>query len=167
MIFFLLGGLTNQCHAQERAISKPDVYTVCALLELDLAKLNAKRVAISGVYNQGITGDKCRKTLVTDGWTWPNAITSFSRDDHRTDSSGGNASSMTFSEFIIWFERLSKEKPNARVRATFVGILQTREKYFQVKTNYGVSGNGFGHLGRFPAALEVEKVMDIELFNNE
>jgi hypothetical protein len=146
--------LTQDLDSIDRA--KP--LTVCQVLQ-DLQKYRGKTIEVRGNWQGDILIDKCEMNLTTGDHQWPNALYLKS-----TVGTGGifdvirtidrNAFDKAWSELI--------HLQPGPVTATIVGELNAREK---MEVSLGPRNNhvpnGFGHMGVFPAQIQIKAIKDI------
>lgn len=64
---------------------------------------------------------------------------------------------MPAGEFFAQLRKAERASKGSEVRlaVTVIGRVLAREEYVRVETNYGLLANGYGHLGAFPAAMQI------------
>jgi hypothetical protein len=136
--------------------------SVCGLLEHRL-QYNGKMVHVRGIVEgspegAALIGTRCAKAIVTDGFTWPNAIAlayhtdynspytvDFTRDQDQIDRTNRE------------LKRIRHKNPNAKILVTYVGLFETRTNLGQAVNLAGeLIPAGFGHLNACPARLVIQ-----------
>jgi hypothetical protein len=130
---------------------------VCDIVK-DPSKWNGKKVRVRGYVENGLRSNFCSGSLVTEGFKWPAAVNLVAVEG----ISSKKGAARTLGELYEMLEATDGYPSESRVYATVVGQIRARDRYFRVKTHYGFLGNGFGHLGFFPAEIIVEEVVHIE-----
>jgi hypothetical protein len=133
--------------------------SVCDIFK-DLQKFGSSQVVLTGevyvgeeVFALGVTD--CPNRFTTSGHRWPTAVnlewgSSFPQD----------AVTQSFRDAVR--RRVAQPVEKHRVlEATILGRLAVRTSYRLTRTNYGISGNGYGHLGSYPAELLIERIIRV------
>ena len=132
---------------------------VCEVLK-DLSRYRGRVVAIRAELSNALHALKpCREPLVTQGYRWPDALAAESLpidqgDEECAAKEPGDIPVREFIEQLRKAERASKGS-EGRLAVTVIGRVLAREEYVRVQTNYGLLANGYGHLGAFPAAMQI------------
>ena len=138
--------------AEAMRVSEP--LDVCDVLK-DLGRYRGRVVAIRAELNNALRPLKpCREPLVTKGYRWPDAL---AIDPSEKECATKREGDMPAGEFFVQLrkaERASKGS-EGRLAVTVIGRVLAREEYVRVETNYGLLANGYGHLGAFPAAMQI------------
>ncbi len=140
--------------------------SVCELFE-HLPRYNGKRITVTGpIINQHaymIGQVNCRQRFVTRGFKWPWVIAM------TTAAAEFDAENAPFSTDRASLHALDlaliAAKKGTEIWVTVTGELRLKKHYHAVHTNYGVLGDGYGHLGAAPALLVIERVDHVELKN--
>jgi len=140
--------------------------SVCELLENRL-KYDGQIVAVRGVVEgstegAALIGDHCLRPIVTQGYTWPNAISL------SYDLSLDSPHTVNFTRNFRQIDRIDREArrikqkyPDVKIAYTYVGLFETRAKLGQATNLTGeFVPAGFGHLGACPAQLVIQTVRD-------
>ncbi len=126
-------------------VDKPPT-TICELFK-DLRSSANKVVHIEGflmLSNElsGLLDTRCSDHFITDGYTWPTALTL--NVDSRPQA---------------YQEIAALRRPRLGAvyyRVQIKGVLRMRKEYILVNVRGRITSNGFGHLGLYPAELDVE-----------
>jgi hypothetical protein len=164
IVFFVL--ITSTLVGGAAKSGKQTPISVCELLENRL-KYDGEIVEVRGIVEgsvEGATliGGQCRRTILTDGFTWPNAIflasqvsydsphtVNFTRDQSQMDKTDREA------------RRIKQKYPHAKIAYTYVGLFETRANLGQATNLAGeLVPAGFGHMGACPAQLVVQTIKD-------
>jgi hypothetical protein len=163
VLFGLCIGFWHSLGPQARAEDQFAAVGICEILK-DPSHWNGRLVSIRVNYEFVLLDTSpCAKPFITDGYRWPEAVDVISNGDayHLTEPLA-NKKTFTPRDFYDRLQGERKDNRNKnRLLATFYGRLNARERYFRVKTNYGLLGNGFGHLGSYPVQLTVYSVQNI------
>ena len=123
--------------------------SVCELLENRL-KYDGKMVEVRVV--EAGEEEHCSKKIVTQGFTWPDAINlslSVQPDDPHADEVDFSTDHEALGRVRREEQRLIRAHPGARVSVTYVGLFITRasdDHLVAVGQSGQVVPNGFGHL---------------------
>jgi len=155
----LMGVFLGPLRAQTAAPAKAEslkVVPICDLLRR-LDKFAGKRVAVRGVYRfsmevEGLYSEGCPKPLILDGaaraqalWT-VFAVTSSEQTAHFMEATNG----------------VKKGGERQAIHVTFIGALITRNPNLH-RLGQRKGERMFGHLGVFPAQLNVDSIEDITI----
>jgi hypothetical protein len=134
-----------QILSHQVAADKPPT-TICELFK-DLRSSANKVVHIEGFLMlsselSGLLDTRCSDHFITDGYTWPTALTL--NVDSRPQA----------------YQQIAA-LPHPRIGAVYYrvqikGVLRMRKEYILVNVRGRITSNGFGHLGLYPAELDVE-----------
>jgi len=127
---------------------------VCDVLK-DLSRYRGRVVAIRAEVNNALRPLKpCREPLLTVGYRWPDALAIDPSEEECAATREGDVPAGEFFAQLRKAERASKGS-EGRLVVTVIGRVLAREEYVRVQTNYGLLANGYGHLGAFPAAMQI------------
>lgn len=153
---------------------EPGILTVCEILSAPL-RYNGRMVTVRGTTNatdEGwwLSGDECPGILVTDGFTWPAAISLRGPEDgpglrlHAVDfTCDWNARH----RLEVKYKRLRKHVAAGCMVYTLTGLFETREDWSKFRDVHpdgtvGQGYQGFGHLGFAPAQLLLKSEDNVE-----
>lgn len=130
--------------------------TICELYD-NLRFYNGKQIVIRGQLSQGeegtyLTGEKCEKELVTNGYTWQNPAPLW-----LLPSRTGQWNDQSVSKRV-------RGATGGSILVTVVGRLTAKESYEIVRRGDGrVVPFGFGHLNASPAQLVYWEVKEVSV----
>jgi hypothetical protein len=138
------------------------VLTVCEGL-VNLSIYNMKEVTLRGLWIGGehgsvlIPSKSCGRSLVTEGFTWPNCVNLQEDVLEKVDVRSLAAMSLEL-------ERIREEIDRYSITVNVVGRLETRVPLQVARSADGaLRGLGFGHMNRCPAELRYRSVNSILL----
>lgn len=142
---------TVLCSDKKPSTSASDL-SVCQVLSR-LTKLRDKVVTVNGFLYASteivaIGGLNCSDPFRTGKYVWPTALSV--------------RSTATLTDLDRECVAI-RSNIGRRVRVTLTGTLRTMKKYTVIQTDAGPRGLGFGHLGLYPAELDVAEVTSIEV----
>jgi hypothetical protein len=138
--------------------------TICELFK-NLRRYNGRVITISGpmIKHLGrVIGQlDCPHPFVTNGYTWPSMIMLDTTVASEIYGAPAAFSTDQDSMHALDLAILAATK-GATVWVTVTGELRLKKHYHSVHTNYGILGDGYGHLGASPALLLIRKVDNVE-----
>jgi hypothetical protein len=149
---------------------KLNEFSVCGLM----AKLKSQRQKIIRVRGELFAGSEitalgdqaCGKPFTAGGIKWATAVDLVS-SDYRPGGGEPRAPFVTEPAVMARLASTVAERKrlgrNGKVLITVTGFLRVRDKYIPMTTGYGVQGNGYGHLGVYPAQLVIKAIEDITI----
>ncbi len=144
--------------------------SVCDLMSR-LTKERYKVVKVHGeLYSSSeitaLGSDPCATQFTAGGVRWPAALDLVS-SEYRTDPKERAAPFVTDPAAMARLRAAIAERNRlnrgAKLIVTITGFLRARQKYVRMMTGYGSQGNGYGHLGLYPAQLVIKTVDDIRI----
>jgi len=160
-----LFGCINAAPPAGPARKSADSLTVCELFE-HLRRYDGRLITITGPmirrpdYTVGQVD--CVHRFVTNGFTWPSMVmldTTAAAEIHGAPAAF-STDQASLHPLDVAMSTLAKEN---EVWVTVTGELRLKKHYHSVHTNYGVLGDGYGHLGASPALLLIKTVDRVEV----
>ena len=166
-ILALLFAFAEVAKAQE-----PPTLSVCDVFK-DLQSWSGKQIAVRGELDfsieiYAVSQRNCPVAFETEGIKWATAITLGIRTPE-SDIPEADLRSLRFLRNLTgllmktYLEGRPSMVPPFQISGTFIGTLRTRDSY--AGAMQGSDGlamiTGFGHMGRFPARLEIIAVRDV------
>jgi hypothetical protein len=145
------------------------VLSLCEFIA-DLQSYNGKVVIVRAEFHGGpeqfyLSGGKCKKRFVTDGYIWLDAIHLALPGSREAPATlPFQPDFVALSGFLEQVKTATAKNGATRGCVTVEGMLQTRDKYQIVTAPDGTKkGWGFGQMGAFPAQLIPRNVKDARL----
>jgi len=139
--------------------------TVCELFA-HLRRYNGRVITIAGpmirqpYYTVGQVD--CPHRFATKGYTWPSMVMLTTTAASELYGAPAAFSTDQTSMHALDLAILAATK-ETEVWVTVTGELRLKRHYHAVHTNYGVLGDGYGHLGASPALLVIKKVERVDI----
>jgi hypothetical protein len=141
-----------------------DSLTICELFE-HLTRYNGRVITITGpiIKHLGyVVGPAdCDHRFVTHGFIWPSMVLLATTAASELYGAPAPFSTDQASVHALDLAILAATK-ETEVWVTVTGELRLKKHYHLVHTNYGVLGDGYGHLGASPALLLIRKVDHVD-----
>ena len=139
--------------------------TVCELFA-HLRRYNGKVVTIVGPIiaqpDYTVGQADCHHSFITHGFAWPSMVMLTSTEG--TELYGASATFLTDQGSLQTLDSAVIAATKAtEIWVTVTGELRLKRHYHAVHTNYGVLGDGYGHLGASPAVLIIQKVNQVDI----
>jgi hypothetical protein len=161
----LLSGYLSAAPHASPARGPAESLTVCQLFE-HLPRYNGRLITITGpiIKHLGyvIGPADCDHRFVTHGFTWPSMVMLATTAASELHGAPAPFSTDQASVHALDLAILAAAK-ETEVWVTATGVLRLKRHYHSVRTNYGVLGDGYGHLGASPALLIIQKVDRVDI----
>ena len=164
LVAALLAGFSQiSLLAQVSTTAKPETMKEIQICDLfrRLDAFNGKRIAVRGVYRfsfelAGLYSEGCAKPLILDGVERAQALNT----EFKRVARGSNSSE--FAHFTDLVDDVAKSGGGQAIHVTFVGTLVTRNPQLH-RLGQRKGERMFGHLGVYPARLEVDGIRNITI----